>query len=640
MPNIHKHRRSRHPWFRITVPADLRAVFGKREIKISLGDRNPAQAQIEQARLTAEYKAKFAAARAEATLSRSEKIEATIDRYFQIIAGHNYGTDKVLYALQKQVAFALVTAWGRDEFYRFEADLAFGIAPADEDWDELADEQVARIIPEDVREDLVRTLIATQTDRRAFGSRIGEPLKFVMAAQNWKPMLGCVSHVEALTGTDLSSDPVSFETAANLLCQRLIEHQSGLYEPHHAQIYPTFDPKPVSRTVDASARNVTAQIPNLSGIKLSGAFDQWVRIAQPGRSAVTEAGRAVDRFTELNGDLAVSHITKGMVREYRDFIEQMPKGISLAAIRQRGLRLRDAVRAKLASNPTAEKLAPGSVKKDIGALAAIFGVAVDEDQVEHNPAADIRVSGYSKKRTRQRNPTLPMTAVMMRDLFATPLFTGCQGGSPVQWTRPDKEVHQNRVYWTFLLSAVSGARPSELAQVLTDDVVILEQEKGLPIVAILITGMGDDQSAKTDESIRAIVVHPNIVELGFLDFVETRRAGGEKRLFDYTFNEKQESFKASVSRDLNRYIDRTLTEARTIKAYSLRHEFADRSRVSLDEETSRGIMGHAKSRTYGIGAPLAFKAAELAKLPVDFVDWAKLAAAAKLDPKNSFIGAA
>lgn len=88
MPNIHKHRRSRHPWFRITVPADLRAVFGKREIKISLGDRNPAQAQIEQARLTAEYKAKFAAARAEATLSRSEKIEATIDRYFQIIAGN------------------------------------------------------------------------------------------------------------------------------------------------------------------------------------------------------------------------------------------------------------------------------------------------------------------------------------------------------------------------------------------------------------------------------------------------------------------------------------------------------------------------------------------------------------------------
>lgn len=336
MPNIHKHRRSRHPWFRITVPADLRAVFGKREIKISLGDRSPAEAQIEQARLTAEYKEKFAAARADVTLDKSEKIAATIDRYFQIIAGHNHGTDKVVYALQKQVAFALVTAWGRDEFYRLEADHAFGIAPAEEDWVGLADEQVARIIPEDLREDLVRTLIATQTDRRAFGSRIGEPLKFVMASQSWDQMLGAVCHAEALTGTDLCDDRDSFEIAAKLMCQRLIDHQSSLYEPKDAFLYPTFDPAPDSKIDAITTPSLMIEPPRVISIAVTEAFDDWVRLSEPGRSAITEARRAVDRFVELNGDLPITQINKSMIRAYRDFIQTMPKGLSLAAIKREG----------------------------------------------------------------------------------------------------------------------------------------------------------------------------------------------------------------------------------------------------------------------------------------------------------------
>lgn len=48
-PGPTTHPRSTNLWFRMAVPERLRPKVGKREIKVSLGASDPAQAKIRQA---------------------------------------------------------------------------------------------------------------------------------------------------------------------------------------------------------------------------------------------------------------------------------------------------------------------------------------------------------------------------------------------------------------------------------------------------------------------------------------------------------------------------------------------------------------------------------------------------------------
>jgi hypothetical protein len=201
----------------------------------------------------------------------------------------------------------------------------------------------------------------------------------------------------------------------------------------------------------------------------------------------------------------------------------------------------------------------------------------------------------------------------METLFASPLFTGCIGHRDFERTKPGPHVYQDELYWAFLFGATAGPRLEEVGQIRVDDIEVLERGDQPPIVGIYVTGTGESQSAKTDESIRVIIVHPRLVELGFLSFVASRKSKGATQLFDLK-QSKLGTWSKELSRRANRYLDRAVVDDKRYVWYSMRHEFADRSELDLSEATSRQIMGHARGRLYGLGAPLHRAAKELEKL--------------------------
>lgn len=366
---------------------------------------------------------------------------------------------------------------------------------------------------------------------------------------------------------------------------------------------------------------------------LSIGLQRWRELKKPGASSSIEADRAVARFIDLYGDKPVALITDDDLYDYRDFLEKMPANLSLPAVQASGLSLREAVTRAWEQKPKREKLSPGSIKKDIGALSAIFTALRQERWIKVNVAAGISVSGYSKKRKGQKNPRLPLRPNMMKGLFASTLFTGCKGRRDIDRTKPGPYVFQDELYWTFLFGATAGPRLEEVGQILLEDIEVLEEEGKAPIAAIYVTGTGEDQSAKTDESIRVIIVHPRLVELGFLSFVKERREAGATRLFDLK-KSSLGTWSKELSRRINRYLDRTVVDDKRYVWYSMRHEFADRSEVNISEAVSRKIMGHARGRLYGLGAPLHHAARELSKLDVSFIDWDRLMVAAGRAPKQ------
>lgn len=80
--------------------------------------------------------------------------------------------------------------------------------------------------------------------------------------------------------------------------------------------------------------------------------------------------------------------------------------------------------------------------------------------------------------------------------------------------------------WAALLGLYTGARASEVGQLLVEDVLTVD---GLPCIRI--SDEGEHQKVKTEVSLRTIPVHPDLIELGFLDWGGALRAQKAPRLF-------------------------------------------------------------------------------------------------------------
>lgn len=119
------------------------------------------------------------------------------------------------------------------------------------------------------------------------------------------------------------------------------------------------------------------------------------------------------------------------------------------------------------------------------------------------------------------------------------------------------------LYWVPLFQLLMGARPGELVQAQVGDVVT---EDGTTLLSITDEGEEHDEDeeiplhakrVKTEAARRKVPIHPELLRLGFLDYLRDRRAdvglGGE--LFaglHKTAREEARSYFSDAFRDLTR----------------------------------------------------------------------------------------
>ncbi|AMV03125.1 site-specific integrase [Xanthomonas citri] len=80
--------------------------------------------------------------------------------------------------------------------------------------------------------------------------------------------------------------------------------------------------------------------------------------------------------------------------------------------------------------------------------------------------------------------------------------------------------------WASLIGLYTGARASEVGQLLTKDVF---EEDG--IACIRISDEGEHQKVKTEVSLRTVPLHPDLLKMGLLAWVQSKRDAGHARLF-------------------------------------------------------------------------------------------------------------
>jgi integrase len=168
-----------------------------------------------------------------------------------------------------------------------------------------------------------------------------------------------------------------------------------------------------------------------------------------------------------------------------------------------------AYKRKLIEDP--KKRSQTNIRDKLNNLRTLLEWAAQNDLISDNPAKDVRMRVTEHKPRRE-------------DWDVTALNTLLAGPVHSQGMRPNGGAAGEAAYWLPLLAIFMGARREELGQLRVPD-VRLEQypdESGSlhEVWCINITDEGAGNSLKNTASRRLVPLHPTLIELGFIRYVQ------------------------------------------------------------------------------------------------------------------------
>lgn len=212
-------------------------------------------------------------------------------------------------------------------------------------------------------------------------------------------------------------------------------------------------------------------------------------------------------------------------------------------------------------------------------------------------------AGVSIPKGSKRAKRLLWTDDDLRALFKAPLFQKYA-------LDPRPAMCGAALYWVPLFQLLMGARPGELVQAQVGDVVT---EEGTPLLSITDEGEEHDEDeeiplhakrVKTEAARRKVPIHPELLRLGFLDYLRDRRTdvGLEGELFaglHKTARKEARSYFSDAFRDLTREL---AIYKPNRDNYALRHTAVTALKSvtpALDPDLVVAIIGHESGSVAG-----------------------------------------
>ena len=282
------------------------------------------------------------------------------------------------------------------------------------------------------------------------------------------------------------------------------------------------------------------------GDSLEALLNYWKTQGEKAHRTLLEASTAVRLFSESLQGIPASRITKVHVVAFKDKL-------------------------------LAEGKSPATVLKQVGLLKAIFETAAANGKLSGNPAQGVKVPRPKIEQKKR----VSFSATDLSAIFNSPVFT--QGARPLGG-------RGEAAYWIPLLGLWSGARLEEIGQLLTTNV---EQEDGIHFLRITHDAEAG-QTVKTPTSRRRVPLHPELIRLGFLDYVRNLEREGTLRLFPLLVSGASRQLTASWSQWWGRYLRKEvkITDSRKV-FHSFRHGFKDACRDSdIPKELNDRLTGH------------------------------------------------
>lgn len=223
-------------------------------------------------------------------------------------------------------------------------------------------------------------------------------------------------------------------------------------------------------------------IPTLTGVtpsvSLRKVYELWTKSSPKSADAVASCARALKLFEEHTSNPPLSQLTRSQGDQFR---------------------------AKLRELPTTTKTA----RDRFNWIKSLLKYASqDLELIPKSPWVGLEI----KSRTTTHRQ--PWTTEYLGILLGHEIWQ--KGSLP-----KDSKAGELAAYWVPLLGIYTGARCSELCQLMVHDI-----DTKATIPTIRITDMGEGQNVKSKAGHRTIPIHSELIRMGFLDYVKS--VEGEK----------------------------------------------------------------------------------------------------------------
>lgn len=235
----------------------------------------------------------------------------------------------------------------------------------------------------------------------------------------------------------------------------------------------------------------------------------------------------------------------------------------------------------------------GTINRHATFLGQIFDHATARGvkSLEAIDLTKLRAKNRSKnKRARDERRKLPIDSA--KAIFQTPPFINCAGWDDLgkRGEQGAAQIFHCALYFVPILIYYSGARREELCGAMVGD-IIFDREGCKPYIHI---AANEQRRIKNPQSKRNIPLHPELIRLGFLDYVRKIRALGYKLLFPDLYSP---SSRSPLGNRFYKLFKPILAEAKITEeglgAHAVRHLFgAQLKKKLLTKEDRADLLGH------------------------------------------------
>lgn len=279
----------------------------------------------------------------------------------------------------------------------------------------------------------------------------------------------------------------------------------------------------------------------------------------PSAKAREKYGKDIELFADLMGDVNIGAIDRAVAGEYVKLLKQLPANMNKVA-KYRGKSIVQILAMK--PEPQSELTISGKV----GTLSSMFKWALLEKRtwgIDANPFEGFALADKTEKTRR------PFTDAELIQLLGHKTFTS-------------REFRTSYGYWLIPLGLFTGARLGELCQLDLKDFVEVE---GIPCLDINDieakpedhTGGKRAKSLKSKNAKRLVPIHPELIRLGLLRYVDELRLRKEAHLFPELSRGRRDGPAHAASNWFQKFRAAVgLTEKQVTVFHSFRHLFITR----------------------------------------------------------------
>lgn len=371
--------------------------------------------------------------------------------------------------------------------------------------------------------DVAQSAADMSTERRGY---LAAELKRHLAESNYVLVSDVIEHASVTKGLDFKPDSLQYKTLARGLIKEWLNaldvadrRDHGVHDDDHLMT------REAATGGGDRSRDRHSDVVDLAkertrrpakGESMRSYFDRFMREekshVKPNDAQTMRA--TLRQFIECNGDRHVSDYGKADMAAYKRGLKEYPAN---AAKLYPGVKFKTVIeRNRQDGHPT---LNSNTIRSKLGFLA-VFGRWLEDN--EDNVDASNFATSLPKRDDRERME--PFSLDDVRRILNSSAFVGCLSANNYQ--KPGLVKVRDWRFWMTLIAAFTGARVNEIVQM---DITDLRLEGD--IWAFDITDEGDGQSLKTITSKRLLPVHPQLIELGLLDYRDGLVARGATSLF-------------------------------------------------------------------------------------------------------------